>query len=191
MARIAGKTRVVMKEFLARATERKIDRLSGPDHRVVSFPVCASRRWSSGSTSIPSTFAITLYSEAGPRTFQGAALRGREADLRDLGALGVGPRVGPSAAGDHRYADGPARRRPPAPPGRALFPAREPPGVDSFDRYGGRSRIITRPSSRTSRGLITSITMSRRGRRGAKKATSGMWGQIHSEQKQTKGTKNS
>ena len=28
MARIAGKTRVVMKKFLARATERKIDRLS-------------------------------------------------------------------------------------------------------------------------------------------------------------------
>ena len=64
MARIAGKTRVVMQEFLARATERKIDRLS--DLITESFRFLLRKQTMVERIHIdPSTFAITLYNEAG------------------------------------------------------------------------------------------------------------------------------
>jgi DNA sulfur modification protein DndD len=64
MARIAAKTRVVMKEFLTRATERKIDRLS--DLITESFRYLLRKQTMVERIHIhPSTFAITLYSEAG------------------------------------------------------------------------------------------------------------------------------
>jgi DNA sulfur modification protein DndD len=64
MARIAGKTRVVMKEFLARATERKIDRLS--DLITESFRYLLRKQTMVERIHIdPSSFAITLFSESG------------------------------------------------------------------------------------------------------------------------------
>ena len=64
MTRMAGKTRVVMKEFLARATERKIDRLS--DLITESFRYLLRKQTMVERIHIdPSTFAITLYNEAG------------------------------------------------------------------------------------------------------------------------------
>jgi DNA sulfur modification protein DndD len=64
MARIASKTRVVMKEFLTRATERKIDRLS--DLITESFRYLSRKQTMVERIHIdPATFAITLYSEAG------------------------------------------------------------------------------------------------------------------------------
>ncbi len=64
MARIAAKTRVVMKEFLTRATERKIDRLS--DLITESFRYLSRKQTMVERIHIdPSSFAITLYSEAG------------------------------------------------------------------------------------------------------------------------------
>jgi DNA sulfur modification protein DndD len=64
MARIAAKTRVVMKEFLARATERKIDRLS--DLISESFRYLLRKQTMVERIHIdPATFAITLYNEAG------------------------------------------------------------------------------------------------------------------------------
>ena len=75
MARIAAKTRVVMKEFLARATERKIDRLS--DLITESFRYLLRKQTMVERIHIdPATFAITLYNEAGQRSFQGAAFGG-------------------------------------------------------------------------------------------------------------------
>jgi DNA sulfur modification protein DndD len=64
MARIAAKTRVVMKEFLTRATERKIDRLS--DLITESFRYLSRKQTMVERIHIdPTSFAITLYSEAG------------------------------------------------------------------------------------------------------------------------------
>jgi DNA sulfur modification protein DndD len=64
MARIAAKTRVVMKEFLIRATERKIYRLS--DLITESFRFLLRKQTMVERIHIdPSTFAITLYNEAG------------------------------------------------------------------------------------------------------------------------------
>lgn len=64
MSRIAGKTRVVMQEFLARATERKIDRLS--ELITESFRFLLRKQTMVERIHIdPVTFAITLYSEAG------------------------------------------------------------------------------------------------------------------------------
>jgi DNA sulfur modification protein DndD len=64
MARIAGKARVVMKEFLARATERKIDRLS--DLITESFRYLLRKQTMVERIHIdPSSFAITLFSESG------------------------------------------------------------------------------------------------------------------------------
>ena len=54
-----------MKEFLSRATERKIDPTFRPDYRVISLSARANRRWSIASHIDPSTFAITLFNEAG------------------------------------------------------------------------------------------------------------------------------
>ena len=64
MARVAGKTRVVMQEFLARATERKIDRLS--ELITESFRFLSRKQTMVERIHIdPATFAITLHSEAG------------------------------------------------------------------------------------------------------------------------------
>ena len=64
MARIAAKTRVVMKEFLTRATERKIYRLS--DLITESFRFLLRKQTMVERIHIdPSTFSITLYNEAG------------------------------------------------------------------------------------------------------------------------------
>ena len=64
MAKIAAKTRVVMKEFLARATERKIDRLS--DLITESFRYLSRKQTMVEQIHIdPSSFAITLYNEVG------------------------------------------------------------------------------------------------------------------------------
>jgi DNA sulfur modification protein DndD len=64
MARMAAKTRVVMKEFLTRATERKIDRLS--DLITESFRYLSRKQTMVERIHIdPSSFAITLYSDAG------------------------------------------------------------------------------------------------------------------------------
>ena len=64
MARIAAKTRVVMKEFLTRATERKIDRLS--DLITESFRYLSRKQTMVERIHIdPSSFAITLFNEAG------------------------------------------------------------------------------------------------------------------------------
>ena len=64
MARIAAKTRVVMKEFLTRATERKIYRLS--DLITESFRYLSRKQTMVERIHIdPSSFAITLYNEAG------------------------------------------------------------------------------------------------------------------------------
>ena len=64
MARTAGKTRVVMQEFLARATERKIDRLS--DLITESFRFLLRKQTMVERIHIdPATFAITLFNDAG------------------------------------------------------------------------------------------------------------------------------
>jgi DNA sulfur modification protein DndD len=64
MARIAGKTRVVMQEFLTRATERKIERLS--DLITDSFRFLLRKQSLVERIHIdPSTFAITLFNQAG------------------------------------------------------------------------------------------------------------------------------
>jgi len=64
MARMAVKTRSVMKEFLARATERKIDRLS--DLITESFRYLLRKQTMVERIHIdPATFAITLYNESG------------------------------------------------------------------------------------------------------------------------------
>jgi DNA sulfur modification protein DndD len=64
MARIAARTREVMKEFLTRATERKIDRLS--NLITESFLYLLRKQTMVERIHIdPSTFAITLYSESG------------------------------------------------------------------------------------------------------------------------------
>jgi DNA sulfur modification protein DndD len=64
MTRIAGKTRVVMQEFLARATERKIDRLS--ELITESFRYLLRKQTMVERIHIdPSSFAITLFNEAG------------------------------------------------------------------------------------------------------------------------------
>ncbi len=64
MARIAGRTRTIMKEFLARATERKIDRLS--DLITESFRYLLRKQTMVERIHIdPTSFAITLYNEAG------------------------------------------------------------------------------------------------------------------------------
>ena len=64
MIRIAAKTRDVMKEFLARATERKIDRLSGLI--TESFRFLLRKQTMVERIAIdPTSFAITLYSESG------------------------------------------------------------------------------------------------------------------------------
>ena len=61
---IAAKTRVVMQEFLTRATERKIDRLS--DLITESFRFLLRKQTMVERIHIdPSTFAITLFNEAG------------------------------------------------------------------------------------------------------------------------------
>ncbi len=64
MARIAGKTKVVMQEFLQRATERKIDRLS--ELITASFRFLLRKQTMVERIHIePSTFAITLFNDAG------------------------------------------------------------------------------------------------------------------------------
>ena len=64
MARIAGRTQVLMREFLARATERKIHRLS--DLITESFRFLLRKRTMVERIHIdPSTFAITLENQAG------------------------------------------------------------------------------------------------------------------------------
>jgi DNA sulfur modification protein DndD len=64
MIRIAAKTQDVMREFLARATERKIERLSGLI--TESFRYLLRKQTMVERIAIdPSKFAITLYSEAG------------------------------------------------------------------------------------------------------------------------------
>jgi DNA sulfur modification protein DndD len=64
MARIAARTRVVMQEFLTRATERKIERLS--DLITDSFRYLLRKQSLIERIHIdPATFAITLYNRAG------------------------------------------------------------------------------------------------------------------------------
>jgi DNA sulfur modification protein DndD len=64
MARIAGKTRVVMQDFLARATERKIDRLS--ELITESFRFLLRNQTMVERIHIdPATFAITLFNASG------------------------------------------------------------------------------------------------------------------------------
>jgi DNA sulfur modification protein DndD len=64
MARIAGRTQVVMREFLGRATERKIDRLS--DLITESFRFLLRKQTMVERIHIdPATFAITLENQAG------------------------------------------------------------------------------------------------------------------------------
>jgi DNA sulfur modification protein DndD len=64
MTRAAAKTRLVMKEFLARATERKIDRLS--DRISESFRYLLRKQTMVERIHIDAaTFAITLYNESG------------------------------------------------------------------------------------------------------------------------------
>jgi DNA sulfur modification protein DndD len=64
MTRIAAKTQGVMQEFLARATERKIDRLS--DLISESFRYLLRKQTMVERIHIdPATFVITLYNEAG------------------------------------------------------------------------------------------------------------------------------
>ena len=154
-----AKTRDVMKEFLARATERKIDRLS--DLITESFRYLLRKQTMVERIHIdPATFAITLLQRSRACTFQGAAFGRREADLRDLGALGAGPGVGSSAAGDHRYADGPARRAHRRHLVERYFPhASHQVLILSTDTEVDRHYY--QALSRTSRGPITSTTTSR------------------------------
>ncbi len=64
MARAAGKTRVIMQEFLTRATERKIHRLS--DLITESFRFLLRKQSMVVRIHIdPTTFAITLFNESG------------------------------------------------------------------------------------------------------------------------------
>jgi DNA repair exonuclease SbcCD ATPase subunit len=64
MTRIAVKTRLVMKDFLKQATERKIDRLS--DLITESFRYLSRKQTMVERIHIdPATFAITLYNESG------------------------------------------------------------------------------------------------------------------------------
>jgi len=64
MTRIAVKTRLVMKDFLKQATERKIDRLS--DLITESFRYLLRKQTMVERVHIdPATFAITLYNESG------------------------------------------------------------------------------------------------------------------------------
>ena len=64
MARAAGKTRVIMQEFLTRATERKIHRLS--DLITESFRFLLRKQSMVERIHIdPTTFAITLFNEVG------------------------------------------------------------------------------------------------------------------------------
>ncbi len=64
MTRIAARTRVVMQEFLTRATERKIDRLS--DLITESFRYLLRKQSLVERIQIdPSTFAITLFNQGG------------------------------------------------------------------------------------------------------------------------------
>src|SRR5262249_22274293 len=64
MARVAARTRVVMQEFLTRATERKIERLS--DLITDSFRFLLRKQSLVERIHIePATFAITLFNRAG------------------------------------------------------------------------------------------------------------------------------
>lgn len=64
MARIAARTQVVMREFLTRATERKIERLSGLITESFRF-LLRKQSMIERITIDPSTFAITLYNQVG------------------------------------------------------------------------------------------------------------------------------
>jgi PAS domain-containing protein len=63
------------------------------------------------------------------------SVRGGEAGLRRVDALG--PRAGlvPAAPGGHRHPHGPPRLGPPVAPGRAVLPEGEPPGGGALDRH--------------------------------------------------------
>ncbi len=64
MARVAARTKEVMREFLIRATERKIDRLSDLITESFRF-LCRKQTMVERIHIDPATFAVTLFGEAG------------------------------------------------------------------------------------------------------------------------------
>ncbi len=64
MARVAARTREVMREFLIKATERKIDRLSDLITESFRF-LCRKQTMVERIHIDPATFAVTLFGEAG------------------------------------------------------------------------------------------------------------------------------
>jgi len=81
-----------MQVFLA-GDARKIDRLSGFVTESFRFLLRQADAWSSALSST-GDFQHHAIRQHGLRDPQAATVRGREAALRDLRAVGVGPRVG-------------------------------------------------------------------------------------------------
>ncbi len=144
MARVAGKTRVIMQEFLTRATERKIHRLS--DLITESFRFLLRKQSMVERIHIdPSTFAITLFNEAGhalPRErlsegekqiFAISVLWGlARASAHPLPAIIDTPMARLDAAHRRHLVE-------------RVLPEREPPGLDPLDRHRGRPALLPGP----------------------------------------------
>jgi DNA sulfur modification protein DndD len=171
MARIAGKTRDVMRDFLARATERKIDRLS--ELITDSFRFLLRKQTMVERIHIdPLTFAITLFNEAGQALPKQRLSEGEKQLFAILVLWGL---ARASAHPLPAIIDTPMARR-----------MRRTGATSSSDTSRMRVTrwssfrptpkwigIITTPSSPTSLGRITSATRKRHGRRERKKGTSG------------------
>ena len=146
MIQLAGRTRETMQVFLQRVTAHKIDRLSA--FVTESFRFLLRKQTLVERILIdPTTFAITLCDATGQAITKQRLVRGREAALCNFRALGPGTGISPTAARGHRHADGPARRRPPPAPGRALLPQRQPPGDYLLHGHRGGSAVLPSPAA--------------------------------------------
>ena len=140
MAKIAARTRVVMKEFLTRATERKIDRLS--DLITESFRYLSRKQTMVERIHIdPSSFAITLYSEAGQRFPRNGCRRVRSRSSR-FRCSGDWRERRPIRCRRSLIRRWPGSTRPIGGIWSSVISPREPPGLDSLDRHGSRSALL-------------------------------------------------
>ena len=94
IVRLAARTRTTMQEFLRRATERKIDRLSGLITESFRF-LLRKKSMVERILIDPATLRDHPVRPRGAGAGQGAAVGGGEADLRDLRAVGPGPGARP------------------------------------------------------------------------------------------------
>ena len=141
MTRIAGKTRTVMQEFLVRATERKISRLS--DLITESFRFLLRKQTMVDRIHIdPASFAVTLYNAAGHALSRERLSEGE----KQIFAISI--LWGLARASAHplpAIIDTPMARltgHTGEQPGRAVLSGCEPPGLDSFDGYRGRPAVL-------------------------------------------------